>query len=289
MAKPTVPVLVTGPTGNTGSALIEELARRGVPFRAMVRSAKGTERLVKPPESVAVADFDDETALASALTGVDRAYLVTPSSERAQAQQLRFAELAAAAGVQHLVVLSQLGARADSPVRFLRYHAIVEQRVAELGLTHTFLRPNLYFQGLLDFAAGIASQGQFGAPIGDARVSAIDVRDIGAVAAAVLSESGHANQTYTLTGPRAVTHAEMAQALGPIIGRNVNFVDVTPEVFAQLLSGILPDWQIEGLLEDYAHYRRGEAAAVSTAVEDITGRPAFSFEQFATDYADRFR
>jgi uncharacterized protein YbjT (DUF2867 family) len=284
-----MPVLVTGSTGNTGTALIDELARRGISYRAMIRSAEDADRLERPPESVAVADFDDEDAVAAALTGITRAYLVTPSSERAEAQQIRFAELAAAAGVEHLVVLSQLGAAMDSPVRFLRYHAAVEQRVLELGLPYTFLRPNLYFQGLFAFAPGIASGSPFGAPIGNTQVSAIDVRDIGAVAAAALSESGHTGRTYTLTGPRPITHAEMAQALSAVLGREVTFVDIPSEAFAQTLAGILPDWQIGGLVEDYAHYRRGEAAAATTTVEDITGRPATTFEQFASDYAERFR
>jgi uncharacterized protein YbjT (DUF2867 family) len=289
MEESTKPVLVTGPTGNTGTALIDELARRGVPYRAMVRSAEHADRLAEPPESVAVADFDDDDAVAKALTGIARAYLVTPSSERVEAQQIRFVELAAAAGVEHLVVLSQLGATMDSPDRFLRYHAAVERRVADLGIPYTFLRPNLYFQGLFAFAAGIASEHRFGAPIGDAEVSAIDVRDIGAVAAAALSESGHTGRTYTLTGPRPITHTEIAQALGVALGREVAFVDMSPEAFAQVLTGILPDWQIDGLVEDYAHYRRGEAAAATTTVHDIIGRPGITIEQFAADYADRFR
>jgi len=289
MEQSTTSVLVTGATGNTGAALIDELARRDVPYRAMVRSAKDADRLARPPESVAVADFDDDDAVAKALTGIARAYLVTPSSERVEAQQIRFVELAASAGVEHLVVLSQLGASMDSPDRFLRYHAAVERRVEDLKLPYTFLRPNLYFQGLFNFAAGIASDRRFGAPIGDAQISAIDVRDIGAVAAAALSEPGHTEQTYTLTGPRPITHSEIARALSAALGHEVTFVDMPAEAFAQVLTGILPDWQIDGLVEDYAHYRRGEATAATTTVEDVTGRPPISIEQFAIDYADRFR
>jgi uncharacterized protein YbjT (DUF2867 family) len=281
--------LVTGATGNTGAALIEELARRGVPYRAMVRKAEDANGLTREPESVAVADFDDDDSVAKALTGIARAYLVTPSSERVEAQQIRFVELAANAGIEHLVVLSQLGAAMDSPDRFLRYHAAVERRVTDLGIPYTFLRPNLYFQGLFGFAAGIASEHHFGAPIGDAEISAIDVRDIGAVAAAVLGEPGHTGKTYTLTGPRPITHTEIAQALGAALGRDVAFIDMSPEDFAQVLVGILPDWQIDGLVEDYAHYRRGEAAATTTTVLDIIGRPGITIEQFAVDYADRFR
>ena len=281
------PVLVTGATGNTGRALIDALNERGAPVRAMVRGDADRARL--PADVPAVAgDFDDPGSIAAALKGAGRAYLVTPSSEQAEAQQLRFADLAAEAGVRHLVVLSQLAASEHSPVRFLRYHAVVERHVRELGIGYTFLRPNLFFQGLFAFAGPIAAQGQFYAPVGDAPVSAIDVRDIAAVAAVALTETGHEDATYTLTGPAAITHAQIAAALSAALGREITFVDVPPEAFADNLRGVLPPWQVEGLLEDYAHYRRGEAALVSPAVAEITGRPPIDIGRFARDYAGAF-
>lgn len=281
------PILVTGATGNTGRPLVEALARLGVPVRAMVRDPASRTTLPDGVQ-VAVADFDDAASLAAALDGAGQAYLVTPSSEQAGAQQKRFADLAAAAGVRHLVVLSQLAAAEDSPVRFLRYHAAVERHVRDLGIGYTFLRPNLFFQGLLALAKPIAAEGRFFAPIGDALVSAVDVRDIADVAAAVLTQAGHEGATYTLTGPAAVTHAEMAAVLGAALGRGITFTDVPPAAFAESLHGVLPPWQAEGLLEDYAHYRRGEAAMVSTAVAEVTGHPAIDFAQFARDYAPAF-
>ena len=282
------PVLVTGATGNTGRAIVDELTRRGAPVRAMVRA--GADRAKLPAGiPVAVADFDDPASIAAALDGAERAYLVTPSSERAEDQQRRFADLAATAGVRHLVVLSQLAADEHSPVRFLRYHAAVEQHVRDLGIPFTFLRPNLFFQGLLAFAGPIAAEGRFYAPIGDATVSAVDVRDIAAVAAVTLTEPGHEGAIYALTGPAAVTHAQIATALTDALGREVTFTDVPPDAFADSLRGILPPWQVDGLLEDYAHYRRGEAAAVSPAVTEITGRPPTDVWQFARDYAPAFK
>jgi uncharacterized protein YbjT (DUF2867 family) len=281
------PILVTGATGNTGRPLVEALVRLGAPVRAMVRDRASQAKLPDGAQ-VAVADFDDPASLAAALDGAGRAYLVTPSSEQAEVQQKRFADLAAAAGVRHLVVLSQLAAAEDSPVRFLRYHAAVERHVRDLGIGYTFLRPNLFFQGLLALAKPIAAEGRFFAPIGDTPVSAVDVRDIADVAAAALTQAGHEGATYTLTGPAAVTHAEMATALGAALGREITFIDVPPEAFAGSLHGMLPPWQVAGLLEDYAHYRRGEAAMVSTAVAEVAGRPAMDFAQFARDYAPAF-
>ena len=282
-------VLVTGATGNTGRPLVELLSNRGVPVRAMVRSAAGRERLAGLPIEVVIADFDDPTAMSTALDGVERTYLVTPSSERAQEQQERFVELAAKAGVQHLVKLSQLAADEGSPVRFLRYHAAVERRIRERSIGFTFLRPNLYFQGLLALSGPIREQGVLPAPIGEARVSAVDVRDIAAVAATVLTEPGHLGTTYTITGPAAVTHAEIAEAIGAAANRPVAFVDVPPETLAASLRGLLPDWQIDGLLEDYAHYHRGEAAAVLPTVDEVTGRAPRTVAEFARDYVDAFR
>jgi len=283
----TMPILVTGATGNTGSALLTRLTERGTSVRAMVRKQSDAAKL---PEGVAavVADFDDAGSLAAALHGIGRAYLVTPSSEQAQAQQLRFADLAVQAGVNHLVVLSQLAADEHSPVRFLRYHAAVERYVQNLGIDYTFLRPNLYFQGLLAFTGSIAADNRFYAPIGDATVSALDVRDIAAVAAAALTETGHERQTYTLTGPAALTHTEIAAALSAALGRVITFVDVSPDTFARSLEGILPPWQVAGLLEDYAHYSHGEAATITPIVEQVTGKPPIDVAQFARDYAPRF-
>jgi uncharacterized protein YbjT (DUF2867 family) len=216
-------------------------------------------------------------------------YLVTPSSQDAEVQQVRFAERSAAAGVKHLVKLSQLAADEASPVRFLRYHAAVERRIRELGIGFTFLRPNLYFQGLLAFQSMIATEGHFVAPIGDARVSAVDVRDIAAVAAIALTENGHVGKTYTITGPSAVTHTELAAAIAKAIGRAVAFVDVPPEAFAGALKGAgVPSWQVDGLVEDYSHYARGEAAAISPDVRALTGVEPRDMATFAKDYARAF-
>jgi uncharacterized protein YbjT (DUF2867 family) len=280
-------VLVTGATGNTGRPLVEELLRRGAGVRAMVRPGTDPGRLPAQVDLVE-ADLDDAGAVAAAVEGVERAYLVTRSSERAEAQQLQFVELAAAAGVAHLVKLSQYAAAADSPVRFLRYHAAVEQRIRELGIPCTFLRPNLFLQALLDFGPVVRATGALPAPIGDARVSVVDVRDIVAVAAAALTEPGHEGATYTITGPAAVTHGEIAAAISTATGQGIAFADVPPAAFEEQLRDVLPPWQLAGLMEDYAHYARGEAADVSPDVAVVTGRPARSMEAFFTEHAAAF-
>jgi uncharacterized protein YbjT (DUF2867 family) len=287
MVQQTGPVLVTGATGTTGRAVLDALIARGAPVRAMVRKEADRSRLPAGIEVVA-ADFDDAASMAAALQGARRAYLVTPSSERAEAQQRRFADLAVQAGVRHLVVLSQLAADEHSPVRFLRYHAAVERHVRDLGIAYTFLRPNLFFQGLLAFAGPISAQARFYAPIGDALVSAIDARDIAAVAAIALTEPGHEGATYALTGPAPITHTQIAAGLTSALGRDITFTDVPPEAFADGLHGILPPWQVQGLLEDYAHYRRGEAAEISPAVAEVTGSSPRDVSQFAYDYAPAF-
>lgn len=221
-------VLVTGASGNTGRPLVEALVNRGASVRAMVRAQGDSARLAAGVEP-AVADFDDPASLRAALEGTVAAYLVTPSSEKAEEQQRRFADLAARAGVGRLVVLSQLGADRESPVRFLRYHGAVEEHVRDLGIPHTFLRPNLFFQGLLAFAGPISTQNAFFAPIGEARVSAVDVRDIAAVGAVALTEDGHDGAAYPVTGPVSITHAEIAAALTTALGREITFVDVPPD------------------------------------------------------------
>ena len=283
-------ILITGATGANGTELVKLLQSRGVPVRVMVRKPDDAGRFADLPGVAAVtADFDRRASLDRALAGVDRAFLLTPSSERAEAQQIGFIEAAKAAGVRHLVALSQFASTEDSPVRFLRYHAAVERAAERSGLAWTFLRPNLFMQGLLQFKGMIDATGGFAAAAGDARVSVVDVRDIAAAAAAALTEPGHEGRIYDLTGPEALTHAEMADLLSEAVGRRITFTDVPEAAMAEGMRAVgMPDWQVDGLLEDYAHYRRGEAAVLSSGVQDATGAAPRRFAAFARDYAAAF-
>src|SRR5262252_7449091 len=207
-------ILITGAMGNVGRELTKQLSAQKTPFRAMVRSIKGAEALsALEGAEVVVGDFDDAESLSHALQGVERTFLLTNSSERAEDQQSTFVDLARRAGVKHVVKLSQWAASLDSPVRFLRYHAAVERKIRESSMAYTFLRPNLFMQGLLGFRETIVGQGRFFAAVGDARISVVDVRDIASAAAAALLEKGHEGRIYDLTGPEALSHGDMARGL----------------------------------------------------------------------------
>lgn len=283
-------ILVTGATGNVGTELTKLLAAQKIPFRAMVRAVKDTDL---PADSdvaeTVIGDFNDAKTVADALQGIERAFLLTNSSEQAETQQTAFVDAAKRAGVKHIVKLSQWAADANSPVRFLRYHHAAERKIEDSGIAYTFLRPNLFMQSLLGFRGSIMSQGKFFGAIGDARISAVDVRDVAAVAAAALTRSGHEGKIYNLTGPEALSHQEMAQKLSATLKRNINFVDVPPGAMREALLGFgFPKWQADGLIEDYAHYSRGEASELASGVYDALGKQPRSFDDFARDYAPAF-
>jgi uncharacterized protein YbjT (DUF2867 family) len=273
-----------------GSLLTEALIARGAQVSLMLRPGNSGGRLAGKPGITSIeGDFDDPASLPRALEGVDRTFLLTNSTERTEAQQIAFVQAAQAQRVGQVVCLSQLAADPQSPDRFLRYHGAVEAALTSSTVGWTFVRPNLILQAYIPFAPLIA-QGVLQAPIGDATVSVVDARDIAAVAAAALTEDGHVGKTYTVTGPAAVSHSEIATALGNAIGRPVRFERMPPKEFVAMITGVgMPQWQADGLAEDYAHYDRGEADVVSPDVQRVTGTDARGVHDFANDYADAFR
>jgi uncharacterized protein YbjT (DUF2867 family) len=283
-------ILVTGATGKNGVEILQRLSGRKERIRAMVRKQRGVANgAPNCALEFVVADFDDTASLRRALDGVQRAFLVTNSSEQVEERQLRFIALARESGVKHIVYLSQLHASSASPLRFLRYHAAVEEALRKSGMSYTNLRPNLYMQGLLMIGKSIATEGRFFAPAGEARVSVVDVRDIAAVAVAALTQTRHEGKTYDLTGPEALTHAGMAEQLSQALNRPITFVDLPEKAFRDALRGFpMPNWQADGLIEDYAHYRRGEAAGITSAVKEVTGEAPRSFREFARDHQAAF-
>ena len=284
-------ILLTGATGTVGFEIAGLLDRQGLAAKALVRSPEAAEKLAGLGHIVPVrGDLDDAASVAAALEGVETAFLLTRSSERAEAQQLGFVAAAKAAGVRHIVKLSQVHADMASPVRFLRYHAVVEAAIKASGMAYTMLRANLFMQEMLAFREPIRQQGRIFAPIGEAAVSLVDARDLAEGAVAALTGPGHEGRSYDLTGPEALSHAELADRIGRAIGRRIEFVQLAPEQMRQImLSYNFPEWQTDGLIEDYAHYDRGEAAAISGDIEAVTGRKARSFEVFLGDYGDRLR
>ena len=283
-------ILITGATGNIGKELTKYLSQKQIPFRAMVRSLKDASDLAALPGAELIeANFDDIKSIEKALSGIEKAFLLTNSSELAEQQQSNFVAVAKLAGLKHIVKLSQWAADINSPVRFLRYHAAVEQLIRNSGMTYTFLRPNLFMQGLLGFRDTIIEQNQFFGAIGNAKISMIDVRDIAAVAGEALTGPGHKNKTYDLTGPESLSHSEMAKKLSDALQREIVFVDISPETLKNILLSVgFPNWQAEGLVEDYAHYKLGEAAEVKSGVMEATGKAPRSFDDFAKDYAPLF-
>ncbi len=283
-------ILITGATGNIGRELTKILIKKEVSFRAMVRNAKDGE-LFKEAKNVeiAVADFDKPETIFPALENIERAFLLTPSSENAENQQKNFVEEAKRGGVKHIVKQSQWAANENSNVRFLRYHAAVEKAIENSGIDYTFLRPNLFMQNFLSFADLIKGEGKFYADAGNCKISIVDVRDIAEVAAAALTETGHAGKIYDITGPEALTHYEIAQKLSDALGKKIEYVDTPPDMMRELVINFgIPEWQAEGLTEDFAHYRRGEAAEIADGVKKATGKNPYSFDVFARDYKSFF-
>jgi uncharacterized protein YbjT (DUF2867 family) len=117
----------------------------------------------------------------------------------------------------------------------------------------------------------------------------VNVRDVADVAVAALTTAQHDNQVYAITGPDALTFAEMAHRLSQAFGRTITYVDVPPEAMRAALADLgFPAWQADGLLEEFAMYRRGEAAGVEPGVREALGRPPRAFDEFARDYAPCF-
>lgn len=282
-------ILITGATGNVGTEVIKKLAEGKHPTRAFVRNRTQARDIALPGIDLVEGDFAKPKTFVRALEGVETLFLLTPSSADAEQQQCNLVDAAKNAKVKCIVKLSQLGASPKAHGRFQRYHGAVEDYIIKSRIPYTFLRPNLFMQGLLSFRPTIASQGVFFSPLSQARISVVDVRDIGAVAAKALTETKHEGRTYDLTGPEALTHAEMAEQLSQAVGKPIKHVEVLPVVMKEtLLKSGLPEWQAEGVVEDYERYRKGEAEQVASTIRDITGHEASYFAQFALDYATRF-
>jgi uncharacterized protein YbjT (DUF2867 family) len=281
-------ILVIGGRSKIGSALIDELLTRGESVRALVRPKEDEDSGPEGAETI-VGDLADRESLRSAIAGADRMFLLCgPTPDEVQLNRNAI-DVANEAAVSLLVRSSILGSDPTSQSTFVRDHGTCDAYLRGLDVPHAIVRPNLFLQNVPENTIpSIEENGNFYANAGGARISMVDTRDVAAVAAALLTQSGHEGHAYDVTGPEALSYEDVATKLSEAMGREITYVDAPDDtVRGALKSWGLDDWLVGALVELYRDYRRsgtdGYAAQVSDAIERLTGRPPRSLEELLAE------
>jgi len=283
-------ILVTGASGTVGRAVLDEVRKAGMPFRAMYRSQEDAGKSLAGTASV-VADFADRNSLKRALAGVDSLFLVCSPIPQLVELENNVIEACLEGGPRQVVLNSALGA-GDYSKSFPSWHRKVEDKLKNSGLSFTILRPNGFFQNIVAFfAPTIRTEGAFYQAMGNAKTSMVDVRDVGAAAAKVLaSPSEHAGKTYELDGPEAVSNGEVAARISRITGRTVKYVDIPEQTQRKsMLEARMPEWQVTALLDLQAYYLTGKCARITATLQNLLGRAPINLDQFLTENKESFR
>lgn len=266
--------LIVGATGTVGQLVTSGLLEQGLPVRAATREPgryPGTA-LARP----VAFDLERPETFAPALAGVGRVLLMArPGDDAPERCAGPLVDAMRSAGVEHVVDLSAMGAEQQPSFGVRRVECLLE----DSGLAFTHLRPNWFMQVFTagPIAEGLRRTGVLRLPAGAAKISYVDARDVAAAAVVTLTQPGHRGAAYTLTGPEALDHAAIADALG------VTYEPLDEAVARAGLVAALGERWAERVLGFYRLVRAGSCAPVSPDVPVLLGRPARSFAAFAAE------
>ncbi len=280
-------ILVIGGTGTVGSQVLSQLAAAGAQVRAMTRNPAAAP--LPPQAEVVRGDLSLPETLDPCLNGIDTVFLVWTAPAAAAAPALE----RIAKHVQRIVFLSAPIKTAHplfqqpNPLRSMFEQ--IERLIETSGLQWTFLRPGMFAANALSWWAPQTRVGDVVRwPHLAAPTAPIDERDIAAVAVRTLCEDGHAGAEYVLTGPESLSQFEQVSIIGRVMGGSLRVVEISPDEARHELLRIGPLPAVNMLLEAWAA-TMGQPAHVTTTVAEITGQPAKTFLQWATDNSTEFR
>ncbi|MFI6438444.1 SDR family oxidoreductase [Streptomyces sp. NPDC050759] len=282
-----VMILVTGATGTIGSEVVRQLVARGEKVRALTRDPGRAE--LPPGVEAARGHHRDVGSVAAAMAGVDRAFLVGVFGPEDRDSDRGMVEAARAAGVRRIVKLSAI--MAGDPRTGLGgiAHGHGEEAVRESGLEWVILRPSAFASNTLSWAEALRSGEPVPNMLGSGRQGVVDPRDVAEIAVAALVGPGHVGRTYTLTGPETLSPQDQAAALAEVLGGRVELRDLTPSQTRELL--VASGWSeesAEGMLRSVRFVAEGGNAVVTGDVEEVLGRPARTYREWAEDHAGAF-
>lgn len=287
--------LLTGATGLSGSAIVREFVRQGVPVRALYRDEAKAQALAGLPGVEPVAgDMLRPETLEPALAGVRRVLMISSARERMVETQCTFIDAAKRAGIEHIVKFSgrESGDGFDpTAFRGTRMHEEIERHLEGSGVAWTHLRPSQFMQVYLPRAlTGVdPADRSLTLPIGDSQLAPIDVEDIARISVAVMRSDNIAGRRFDMTGPEALTMTEVVARISAATGESFRYLDVTPEAkHASLLDAGYPR-PVADLLDEL--FRERTKRAESTVVLDTHktfGVTPTTFADFARRHAAQF-
>lgn len=268
--------LILGASGNVGSEIARILKQKGESV------ALATSRKVEKEDQVYL-NLATGEGLENAFEGVDRAFLLAPPGYTNQDQLINpVIDLAKKHNLKKVVFMTAMGADAndEAPMRKAEIH------LENSGLKYNIIRPNWFMQNFNTFwIHGILTQQKIFLPVGDAKGSFIDTRDIASVASELLFNDSFDNQAFNITGSEALNHNEVASILSEVTGKNIGYQDITPEAMREgLLGAGLPADYTEFLLMILSFFKLGYSSAITNSVKEITGKDPISFRKYAEDY-----
>jgi len=290
-------IIVSGASGQLGSLVIEELLARDVAPASLILVSRtpDTDHLkayAARGASVRFGDFNDPASLDAAYRGGTHMLLISISGGGGNRPELHRAAIDAAVrvGVRQIAYTSYVNADRYSESTIAVDHRRTELILQQSGIAWTMLRNQIYANGLVDQAAQIVREGRFMTHTPDARVAYVTREDCAAAAAAVLTTPGHENQAYNITGPDAIGPRELVALASEISGKPIELVALSEADYRrQLAAAGMPEGAINGTISFGAELDSPFLREPSTAVADLTGRPAMSVRQLLTDSRDRLR
>ena len=276
-------ILVLGATGNVGPHVVSSLTALGEAPRVLVRDADRARTLLGDEVEVIAGDVTEPGVLAGAIDGVDSVFLLSPHSFAMADLQLRVIRAVRRTGIRIVKLSGTSSAITPDGPYACREHWEVERVLDGSGQPFVILRPNSFMQVLVGqlMMSALRATGTVVNPIGAAGISLIDARDVGAVAARVLTRPDWDGQTLALTGPRPLGYAELAALVSARTGEVATVVDVTlDQVRASLIGRGMAEWEADHFREMYELFRAGESEFVTDTVREVTGAAPRTIEAY---------
>jgi NAD(P)H dehydrogenase (quinone) len=307
-------VLVTGATGDTGGATVEELLSRGYRVRALAhRQDERSKQLQERGVEVVFGDLLDFGEMRAALMGVQRAYFCFPIRPGIVQATAQFAQAAKEAAVDGIVNMSQISAREDAKSHAATDHWLAERVFDWSGVNVAHIRPTYFAEWLL-YLAPMIRAGLLHVPFGTGRHAPIVAEDQARVIVGILEDpASHHGKIYPLYGPVEFTYREIAQVLGRVLGKDVQYKQVSFETMLQMMASgaetppaghsaraLYGEFEqpqerrtgdsflIQHLREVAIDHQNGIFAGTNDLVEKIGGRPPMTLEEFITKHRRAF-